>query len=143
MTKQRHIVIVDPDDENRARMATVIAEVAGRDGYSVALREASDGITAIETIEENLPDLIVAEVLLEGFSGLELLRKLRVGRKAEDVPTMLFVTHMNHETDRYWGLRNGADAYLMKPYENEQLAERVEKLLAKDRSGVGELLDEP
>lgn len=114
-----------------------------------AIHEADDGHAAWALIEVTKPDLIVTEILLEGLSGLQLLRRIRehFGGQArptfgavnqnrpsatEKIPAVFFVTDMSNEVDRYWALRNGAAAYVIKPYDDDFLRQRVAKVLANE-----------
>lgn len=108
----------------------MITSVASQAGLSIELHETADGEDADQLIAETEPDLIVCEILLQKVSGLELLRKQR-SRLGDKAPPFIFVTHMTAETDRYWGLRNGAFAYVMKPYEPSILDRRVRKALGQ------------
>lgn len=124
------VVVAEADLEDRARVVEIISELASEAGIAIELHETDDGEDADRLIAEADPDLVVCEILLNNISGLELLRKQRARRGDEAVP-FIFVTHMTAETDRYWGLRNGAFAYVMKPYEPSILERRVRKVLAK------------
>ena len=94
----------------------------------ITLYTAVDGREALTLIELHRPALVLAEVLLEGGSGLALLRRLRRLRGAA-APPFIFVTTMARESDRYWGLRNGAHGYVMKPYEDEVLQAKIREVL--------------
>lgn len=128
MADSRAVVIADPDAEHRKRIVAVIGEVATTLEAEMPVHEAVDGNGAEELIDEVQPELVVTEVLLDGQSGLQLLRKFK-GAEDTRVPTWVVVSHMNREADKYWALRNGADAYVMRPYEDEALKARIIKLL--------------
>jgi twitching motility two-component system response regulator PilH len=104
----------------------------------LAIHEAENGSAAWALIEVVKPDLIVAEILLEGLSGLQLLRRLR-DKYGKQAPVVFFVTEMSNEVDRYWALRNGAGAYVIKPYEDEFLRKRSAKLFDEGDEGGLEL----
>ena len=121
------MLIADPDAELRRRVAKLVRELADDAGLDVALDQASDGTMALAAIADHRPRLLVSEVLLPGLNGLRLLRRIRADHgKATAV---VFVTTMNRDTDRYWALRNGAHAYVTKPFEDEQLRQRIRPLL--------------
>jgi twitching motility two-component system response regulator PilH len=126
MAEARQVVIADPDPEIRTRIARIIAEAAGNAGHSIEIHEADDGFTAQALVQSHRPDLVVTEVLLEGHSGFSILRSLRE-LKRDTMPVFIFVTEFAHEVDRYWGLRSGAGAYVMKPFEDEVLQDRVSR----------------
>jgi twitching motility two-component system response regulator PilH len=147
------ILVVDPDVENRKRVISLLrdsAEAAGpgrnspepaeagaetpRGDRSLAVHEADNGSAAWALVEVVKPDLVVAEILLEGQSGMQLLRRLR-DRYGAQAPAMIFVTSMSNEVDRYWALRNGANAYVIKPFDDEFLRTRAIKYFEDRRDG--------
>jgi twitching motility two-component system response regulator PilH len=124
----RNLVIADADPRERERCEALIQGL-GPDIGEVKLHHAVDGREALTLIELHRPALVLAEVLLEGGSGLALLRRLRRLRGAA-APPFIFVTTMARESDRYWGLRNGAHGYVMKPYEDDVLQAKIREVLA-------------
>jgi len=124
----RNLVIADADPRERERYEALIHGLGPEIG-EVKLHTAVDGREALTLIELHRPALVLAEVLLEGGSGLALLRRLRRLRGAA-APPFIFVTTMARESDRYWGLRNGAHGYVMKPYEDEVLQAKIREVLA-------------
>jgi CheY-like chemotaxis protein len=105
-----------------------------RGDRSLAVHEADNGSAAWALVEVVKPDLVVAEVLLEGQSGMQLLRRLR-DRYGAQAPSVIFVTSMSNEVDRYWALRNGANAYVIKPFDDEFLRTRAIKYFEDRRDG--------
>lgn len=156
------VLVVDPDVENRKRVIALLrdsAEAAGpiggvggaaaraaargaepvdpnapRGDRSLAVHEADNGSAAWALVEVVKPDLVVAEILLEGQSGMQLLRRLR-DRYGAQAPAVIFVTSMSNEVDRYWALRNGANAYVIKPFDDEFLRTRAIKYFEDRRDG--------
>lgn len=156
------VLVVDPDVENRKRVIALLrdsAEAAGPSGgvggaaaraagraaepvdpnaprgdRSLAVHEADNGSAAWALVEVVKPDLVVAEILLEGQSGMQLLRRLR-DRYGAQAPSVIFVTSMSNEVDRYWALRNGANAYVIKPFDDEFLRTRAIKYFEDRRDG--------
>lgn len=127
----RNLVIADADPRERERVEALIKGLGPEIG-EIKLHTAVDGREALTLIELHRPALVLAEVLLEGGSGLALLRRLRRVRGAA-APPFIFVTTMARESDRYWGLRNGAHGYVMKPYEDEVLQAKIREVLAGDQ----------
>ncbi|MEM6992241.1 MAG: response regulator [Myxococcota bacterium] len=120
------LLVIDPDPSERTRVISVVGQLAGEMGLPLTVVEAADGTTALASWEENAPDLVVSEVLLEGVSGLSLLRR----KKADaPLPPVVLLTRLDRESDRYWGLRNGAKAYVTKPWDDAQLARRLKSAL--------------
>jgi twitching motility two-component system response regulator PilH len=131
------VLVVDGDREHRARLVRLLRDATnrkpGEPGSPPAIHEADDGHAAWALIEVTKPDLIVTEILIEGLSGLQLLRRVREQFNGnERPPSVFFVTDMSNEVDRYWALRNGAAAYVIKPYDDEFLRQRVAKVLANE-----------
>jgi twitching motility two-component system response regulator PilH len=134
-------LVVDADAENRKRVARLLRQAAGEletPEERLAIHEAENGTAAWALVEVVKPDLVVAEILLEGLSGLQLLRRLR-DKYGKQAPVVFFVTEMSNEVDRYWALRNGAGAYMVKPYEDEVLRKRSAKLFEEGDEGGLEL----
>lgn len=127
MTGPRHVLVADPETRERARMVALVQALAPELGR-IVVHTAADGSAALALIEQHRPELVITEVLLEGISGLALLRRVRRNH-GESVPAFVFVTTMVRESDRYWGLRNGAHGYVMKPYEDDLLQARIREVL--------------
>lgn len=139
------ILVVDPDVENRQRVIALLRESASAasevgpravppSARTLAVHEADNGNAAWALVEVVKPDLVVAEILLEGQSGMQLLRRLRE-RYGDQAPAVIFVTTMSNEVDRYWALRNGATAYVIKPFDDDFLRTRAIKYFEDRRDG--------
>jgi DNA-binding response OmpR family regulator len=118
---------------------TIAASVAARlraEGFHVDL--AYDGPSAVTKAAATRPDLVVLDVMLPGFDGLEVCRRIQTDRP---VP-VLMLTARGDETDLLVGLAVGADDYLTKPFSLRELAARVHALLRRveraDRAGRGD-----
>ncbi|MBF2085028.1 response regulator [Thermoleptolyngbya sp. C42_A2020_037] len=86
-----------------------------------------NAVTAKEAMEKAIqhrPDVIVTDVVMPGMSGFELCRSLKKQPETSKVPIVI-CTSKNQEIDRLWGMKQGADAYLTKPYTREQLLRAV------------------
>ena len=84
-----------------------------------------------EPAREAAPEVVVLDVMLPGFDGLEVLRRIRVFSD----PLVILLTARNEEVDRIVGLTVGADDYLTKPFSPRELVARVHALLRRRRSG--------
>ncbi|MGK7917990.1 MAG: response regulator transcription factor [Prochloraceae cyanobacterium] len=89
---------------------------------------AKSGEEALEKITINLPDLIVLDVVLPGRSGYEICRNLKNETKTSKIPIILCSTKKT-EMDKFWGMRQGADAYLHKPVDQQELIRTVKQLI--------------
>ncbi|WP_436777558.1 response regulator transcription factor [Yinghuangia sp. YIM S09857] len=112
------------DDEPAVREA--LESSLRYEGYTVAL--APDGLAALDALEREVPDLVILDVLMPRMDGLTTARRLR-GR-GETVP-ILMLTARDAVGDRVTGLDAGADDYLVKPFELDELFARVRALLRR------------
>lgn len=100
------------------------------DGYAVAY--AADGTQGLEKAMELVPDLIITDLMMPGMDGLEVCRAVRGNEILSHIPVII-VTAKVSEEDRVKGFEAGADAYLAKPFNHDELRVRVEKLLEQRR----------
>jgi DNA-binding response OmpR family regulator len=117
----RRVLVVEDD-------LTIAESVAARlraEGFEVDL--AHDGPSAVARARDTRPDLVVLDVMLPGFDGLEVCRRIQAQRP---VP-VLMLTARGDETDLLVGLAVGADDYLTKPFSIRELAARVHALLRR------------
>ncbi|HEY7030620.1 MAG TPA: response regulator transcription factor [Thermomicrobiales bacterium] len=115
------ILVVDDD----ARIAASLRRALVYEGYEVAI--AADGPAALASARTRPPDLVVLDVMLPGFDGMDVCRRLR---REDDVP-ILMLTALDATADRVAGLDTGADDYLTKPFAYEELLARVRALLRR------------
>ncbi len=126
MARAVRILLCDPDARARADMA----EVARGLGPEIEVLEAADWSAATRHLQVEPLDLIVTEALLDGGNGFALVREVQAGAASGRPVPVIMVTAMGREIDRYWALRNGAHAFLTKPFDREHLALRMRKALA-------------
>jgi two-component system response regulator MprA len=118
------VLLVDDDAPIRRMLErTLMAE-----GYDVVA--VADGGAALAQVERSLPDLIVLDVAMPGIDGLAVTRRLRA--KGLAVPILL-LTARDALAERVAGLDAGADDYLVKPFEVDELAARVRALLRRNQ----------
>src|SRR5437667_4490246 len=120
---QRDMTILIVDDEPRIR--DVVRMNLELEHYRVI--EASNGLEALEQLRENLPDLIVLDVMMPEMDGFETLRAIR---EVSTVPVIMLTVRQN-EQDRIRGLDLGADDYLAKPVSPRELLSRIRALLRR------------
>jgi two-component system sensor histidine kinase ChiS len=94
---------------------------------------ADNGNEGLEKANEVMPDLIITDIMMPGMDGLELCRRVRESDLLSHIP-IIIITAKATEEDRVKGLKAGADAYLTKPFNHEELAVRVQKLLEQYRA---------
>jgi DNA-binding response OmpR family regulator len=118
--------------EDEADLAVAIAARLRSDGHSVSVAE--DGPSAVQTVASFQPDLVVLDLMLPGFDGLEVCRQIQRDRP---VPVIM-LTARGSETDRVVGLEVGADDYLCKPFSMRELTARARALLRRvERAATG------
>ena len=115
------ILVVDDD----SRIRDLLRRQLSYEGYQVDL--AADSRETFAQVAEHSPDLVVLDWMLPGMSGLEICRRLR---SADDIP-ILMLTAKGTLEDKIDGLDSGADDYLVKPFEPEELLARVRALLRR------------
>ena len=104
-----------------------------REEYDV--RRTGDGEEALMLAEEELPDVIVLDWMIEGISGLEVCRRLRRRSATANVP-IIMLTARGEESDRIRGLETGADDYVTKPFSPRELVARVSAVLRRIRPAL-------
>jgi twitching motility two-component system response regulator PilH len=112
------------DDSTTVRQ--MVSEQLKKSGFEVM--EAVDGEEAMEKIRSHLPDLVVTDIVMPRKNGYDLTRWLKNDPKTKHIPVIM-CTSKSEEFDVYWGLKQGADAYITKPYHPPDLIDAVKKLL--------------
>jgi two-component system response regulator MprA len=115
-------VLVVEDD---ADIADVLRRTLRQEGHEV--RSAVDGVEALTVAEEFMPDLVILDLGLPKLDGVEVCRRLRA---ESDVP-ILILTARTDTDDRVEGLDSGADDYLVKPFERQELLARLRALMRR------------
>lgn len=90
---------------------------------------AKDGSTALQTVEEQHPDLIVLDVMMPGMNGFQVIERLRANSRTRVTPVMILTANAPDEHHKVQGLSLGADEYLTKPINNNEFLARVQALL--------------
>ena len=100
----------------------VLSELLTKKGYQV--RTAENGEEAMRRLQEDKPDLILMDVVMPGQNGFQLTRAITRDPAYADVPVII-CTSKNQETDRVWGMRQGARDYVVKPVNPDELVEKI------------------
>ena len=116
------VLIVDDSETQRFTLSKIIEE----QGHEVVMAE--DGEAGISAALDNQPDVILMDVVMPGLNGFQATRKISKNSETADIP-VIFVTTKDQETDRIWGLRQGASAYLTKPVDKNELISTMNKVL--------------
>ncbi len=105
----------------------MIASLLNKTGLTISV--AQDGQEAKAIIAANPPDLVVLDVVMPNMNGYELCRWVKSNAETRDVLVVL-CSSKGEEFDRYWGIKQGADAYVIKPFRPGELLGTVKALLA-------------
>ena len=128
MVEPLRVLVVDDEQA----LASVVASYLVREGFEADL--AYDGPSAVASAREHRPDLVVLDVMLPGFDGIEVCRRLRTFTDAY----IIMLTARDEELDKVVGLSVGADDYLVKPFSPRELIARVRAMLRRPRTVGGE-----
>jgi len=97
-------------------------------GSGLKVTVASDGMEALECIQGEVPDVVVLDIVMPRMNGYEFCRKLKSDPATQNVPVVM-CSSKGEEFDRYWGMKQGADAYIAKPFQPMELIGTVKQLL--------------
>jgi twitching motility two-component system response regulator PilH len=117
------LILIADDSPTEIYVLQKILEKHGHD-----ILTAEDGEQAIEVTNSQKPDLILMDVVMPGLNGFQATRKITKQPETKDIPVII-VSSKNQETDKLWGLRQGARGYLGKPVEENELIELINSLL--------------
>jgi len=91
---------------------------------------AEDGAAGVEVAKRELPDLILMDVVMPNLNGFQATRMISKTAETAAIPIVL-VTTKDQETDKVWGLRQGAKGYVTKPIKEEELVQALQEFLPK------------
>jgi two-component system, OmpR family, alkaline phosphatase synthesis response regulator PhoP len=135
MSNQKFSILLVEDEENMHETLRFNLEM---EGYAVS--SAYDGIQALKAVQDEYFDLIIMDIMLPEIDGISVTQNIRLTNN--EVP-ILILSAKNNSADRVLGLKKGADDYLTKPFDLEELLLRVQKLISKskklqERSTIGD-----
>jgi twitching motility two-component system response regulator PilH len=116
------ILIVD-DAETQIQPVIQILERLGHEVLT-----APDGESGVQSAKENKPDLILMDIVMPGLNGFQATRQITHDPETENIPVIL-VSNKDQETDKVWGTRQGAKAFLVKPVEEQLLIQALNEHL--------------
>ena len=143
---ERRVVVRDPDENRRSHTVLVVEDTP--DVIRVvhlALRQhfkfmaAQDGEKGLALALEHRPDLIVTDLMMPGIDGLEMTRRLRADERTSTTPIIMLTARGDME-DRLKGLKEGANAYIAKPFSARELLTTARSLLDVQEGAAGKLL---
>ncbi len=121
MKPGRKILIVDDSPTERF----FLADLLSKRGYAVVTAES--GEEALNKVKTERPSLVVMDVVMPGTSGYQATRALARDPATQGIPVIL-CTSKNAESDRVWGLRQGAKEYVVKPVDADELLAKIASL---------------
>lgn len=117
----RHVMVVD---DSKTELL-FLSDLLSKKGYTVSTAQSAE--EALRCLETTLPDLILMDVVMPGQSGFQFTRVLSRDARYAGIPIFL-CTSKNQETDRVWGMRQGARAYFTKPINAGELLAQIQAL---------------
>ncbi len=116
------VLLVEDSLSTREIMAKLLTEK----GFQVDT--ASDGMEAIGIMEKKIFDIVVLDIVMPKMNGYEVCRRMKSDPTTEQVPVII-CSSKGEDFDRYWGMRQGADAYITKPFRPNELLSTMKQLL--------------
>jgi DNA-binding response OmpR family regulator len=129
VTEIKPKILIIEDDLDVAEMLNAYFRVQGYDVFTVNWGE--DGVRSCQTVH---PDLVILDIRLPDIDGYEVARRIRGDRRTADVP-IIFLTEKRDRADRLQGLELGADDYITKPFDVQELRLRVRNALRRVSQG--------
>lgn len=121
MPNETILVVDDSPTEQK-----IVAAALSRQGYRVIT--AADGEEAIVKAAQEQPSVVVLDVVMPKKNGFQVCRQLKSTAETRDIKVLL-LTSKSQESDRFWGLKQGADGYLTKPFSDTDLLANITKLI--------------
>ena len=119
---EKTILVVDDSPTDLSLMTSPLQE----QGFRVIT--AQDGEEALEMAEKEMPSLIVLDVVLPKKNGFQVCRQLKTTPQTEGIKILL-LTSKTQDSDRFWGLKQGADEYMTKPFSDEEYLNMIGRLV--------------
>ena len=116
------ILIVDDSPSQLLGMKRIVEKL----GHEALVAE--DGAAGVEAAKAHLPDLILMDVVMPNLNGFQATRAISKDAATAQIPVVL-ITTKDQETDKVWGMRQGAKAYITKPFSEAQLIEMINSVL--------------
>jgi twitching motility two-component system response regulator PilH len=116
-------VLIVEDSVTQREMITDLLKASG-----LTVTHASDGVEALEAIQTACPDLVVLDIVMPRMNGYEVCRRLKSNPKTQNLPVVI-CSSKGEQVDHYWGIKQGADAYIAKPFQPTELVGTVKQLL--------------
>ncbi len=119
----KKLLVVDDSDYERAFLEKILTSV----GFEFF--EAKDANEGIEKAISIMPDIILMDVVMPGMNGFQAVKQINMNDMLKNIPVIL-CTSKNQPTDKIWGTKQGAKAYVVKPIKQEILLEEIKKIFS-------------
>ncbi len=119
--KKTTILVVDDSHADRVKLETLLSE----SGYTVLT--CASGQEAVEMANAQSPDLIFLDIVMDGMDGFQTCRRLKELNDTKDIPVVM-VSSKNEKVDKRWASRQGAAAYVSKPYTPDDIQDQLKEL---------------
>lgn len=116
------ILVVDDD----LTQQLIVFKILKKIGLNVIF--ADNGVEALEMVQRYRPNLVILDIVLPGMNGYEVCRRLKSDKETQKLAVVI-CSNKKEQSDRYWGIKQGADAYIPKPFHPEELINIVKYLL--------------
>lgn len=117
------VLVIDDSNVERLLLKEMLTELK-----FASIIEATNGEDGVKMAEDHKPDLILMDVVMPGINGFQATKKIVSNEALKHIPVIM-CTSKNQETDKTWGARQGAKAYVTKPVDKNILFEEIRKLL--------------
>mgnify|MGYP001243319171 CR=1 FL=1 len=117
----QNILVVDDSPTDRQHLTDMLA----KSGYKVATAESAE--EAFAKVKQLKPDLVLMDVVMPGQNGFQATRELSKNESTKHIPVIICTTK-GQETDKVWGMRQGAQDYVVKPVNQADLLAKISKL---------------
>jgi twitching motility two-component system response regulator PilH len=115
------VLVVDDSPTERH----ILTEILTSNGYKVAIAE--DGDQAVAKAKAVMPDLVLMDVVMPGLNGFQATRSITKDEATKHIPVFICTTK-DQETDKVWGIRQGAKDYIVKPVNKDELLQKIRAL---------------
>ena len=116
------ILVVDDSSSLRETFSEILGSL------KVKILTATNGSEAVNLLGKCTPDLVITDLIMPEMNGYELCRWVKNNPSTQSIPVLMCSTK-SEEFDRYWGMKQGADAYLTKPFQAAELISTVQNML--------------
>ncbi|NEP17764.1 MAG: response regulator [Leptolyngbya sp. SIO4C1] len=116
------VLIVDDSSTLREMISGLLIKAG------MTVLEAKDGVEAKDKISTQPPDLVILDIVMPNMNGYDLCRWIKSSAETATMPVVI-CSSKSEEFDRYWGMKQGADAYIAKPFRPDEMVETVKHLL--------------